>query len=111
MAPEHGRQSPTVARRTGQQPRLPLRARQFGDHHLHGVNNPNNATNYYYFFYDWTVSTQGIACASDRVPVTVTVTTSGVADLTVVEGSLQCSPTPRKGKSAPMGSGHGRRAL
>ena len=62
------------------------------------VNNPNNATNYYYFFYDWTVSTQGIACASDRVPVTVTVTTSGVADLTVLEGGLQVFPNPSEGQ-------------
>ena len=62
------------------------------------VNNPNNATNYYYFFYDWTVSTQGIACASDRVPVTVTVTTTGVADLTVLDGGLQVFPNPSEGQ-------------
>ena len=62
------------------------------------VTNPNNATNYYYFFYDWTVSTQGVACASDRVPVTVTVTTSGVADLTVLEGGLRVFPNPTQGQ-------------
>ena len=62
------------------------------------VNNPNNATNYYYFFYDWTVSTQGIACASDRVPVTVTVTTTGVADLTVLDGGLRVFPNPSEGQ-------------
>ena len=62
------------------------------------VNNPNNATNYYYFFYDWTVSTQGIACASDRVPVTVTITTSGIADLTVLEGGLSVFPNPSQGE-------------
>ena len=62
------------------------------------VNNPNNATNYYYYFYDWTVSTQGIACASDRVPVTVTITTSGIADLTVLEGGLSVFPNPSEGQ-------------
>ena len=30
------------------------------------VNNPDNATNYYYFFYDWTVATQAVP-----VPLTV----------------------------------------
>ena len=62
------------------------------------VNNPNNATNYYYFFYDWTVSTQGVSCSSDRVPVTVTVTTSGVADLTVLQGGLSVFPNPSNGQ-------------
>ena len=62
------------------------------------VSNPNNATNYYYFFYDWTVSTQGIACASDRVPVTVTITMSGIADLTVLEGGLSVFPNPSEGQ-------------
>ena len=62
------------------------------------VNNPNNATNYYYFFYDWTVSTQGVSCASDRIPVTVTVTTSGVADLTVLQGGLSVFPNPSNGQ-------------
>ena len=62
------------------------------------VTNPNNATNYYYFFYDWTVSTQGVTCASNRVPVTVTVTTSGVADLTVLGGGLRVFPNPTQGQ-------------
>ena len=62
------------------------------------VSNPNNATNYYYFFYDWTVSTQGISCASDRVPVTVTITTSGIADLTVLDGGLSVFPNPSQGE-------------
>jgi len=62
------------------------------------VNNPDNATNYYYFFYDWTVSTQGISCASDRVPVTVTVLASGVADLTVLQGGLSVFPNPTEGQ-------------
>ncbi len=62
------------------------------------VSNPNNATNYYYFFYDWTVSTQGVACTSDRVPVTVTITMSGIADLTVLEGGLSVFPNPSEGQ-------------
>lgn len=61
------------------------------------VSNPNNATNYYYFFYDWSVATQGIACASDRVPVTVTVEVSGIDDLTVLNGSLSLQPNPSNG--------------
>lgn len=61
------------------------------------VNNPDNATNYYYFFYDWTVATQAVACASDRVPVTVTVEVSGIDDLTVLEGALSLHPNPSNG--------------
>ena len=61
------------------------------------VSNPNNATNYYYFFYDWTVTTQGVACASDRVPVTVTVEVTGVDDLTVLDGNLTLHPNPSDG--------------
>ena len=61
------------------------------------VNNPDNATNYYYFFYDWTVATQAVACASDRVPVTVTVEVSGIDDLTVLKGSLSLHPNPSNG--------------
>jgi len=33
----------------------------------------SNATNYYYFFYNWVVQTPSVACASERVPVTITV--------------------------------------
>ena len=62
------------------------------------VNNPNNATNYYYFFYDWTVSTQGVACASDRVPVTVTITAVGVADIHPLDGGLSLFPNPSNGQ-------------
>jgi hypothetical protein len=61
------------------------------------VNNPSNATNYYYFFYDWTVATQAVACASDRIPVTVTVEVSGIDDLTVLEGALSLHPNPSNG--------------
>jgi hypothetical protein len=62
------------------------------------VNNPNNATNYYYFFYDWTVSTQGVACASDRVPVTVSVTAVGVADIHPLDAGLSLFPNPSNGQ-------------
>ena len=61
------------------------------------VNNPSNATNYYYFFYDWTVATQAVACSSDRVPVTVTVEVSGIDDLTVLNGALSLHPNPSNG--------------
>ena len=36
--------------------------------------NGANGQNYYYFFYDWTVSVDAVGCASERVPLTVTVT-------------------------------------
>jgi hypothetical protein len=61
------------------------------------VSNPNNATSYYYFFYDWTVTTQGVSCVSDRVPVTVTVEVTGVDDVTVLEGALRVHPNPSEG--------------
>ena len=62
------------------------------------VSNPNNATNYYYFFYDWTVSTQGVSCASERVPVTVTITAVGIADIGAFKGDLQLFPNPSEGQ-------------
>lgn len=33
----------------------------------------NNAYNYYYFFYNWVVQTPTVACASERIPLTITV--------------------------------------
>lgn len=36
--------------------------------------NGGDFDNYYYFFYDWQISTPEVTCISDRLPVTVTVT-------------------------------------
>ena len=55
----------------------------------------NNAYNYYYFFYNWVVQTPSVACASERVPVTVTVTVVGVEDVNVA--SLMLYPNPTNG--------------
>ena len=51
----------------------------------------NNATNYYYFFYNWVVQTPSIGCASDRVPVTVTVV--GISELTATAFDVFPNPT------------------
>lgn len=53
----------------------------------------NNATNYYYFFYNWVVQTPSVGCASDRVPVTITVV--GTTELAV--SSLDVYPNPTNG--------------
>ncbi|MGA1374860.1 MAG: FG-GAP-like repeat-containing protein, partial [Flavobacteriales bacterium] len=53
-----------------------------------------NATNYYYFFYDWVVETPSVACPSDRVPVTVTVV--GVEE--AAASLLQAFPNPASGE-------------
>ena len=50
-----------------------------------------NAQNYYYFFYDWVVSTPTAECPSDRVAVTVTVV--GVEELAARLG-LTAFPNP-----------------
>ena len=62
------------------------------------VNNPNNATNYYYFFYDWTVEYAGCRlcigpgtrhCDHHRV---------GVADIHPLDGGLSLFPNPSNGQ-------------
>jgi hypothetical protein len=53
-----------------------------------------NATNYYYFFYDWVVETPSVSCPSDRVPVTVTVV--GVEE--AAASLLQAFPNPASGE-------------
>ena len=53
----------------------------------------NNAYNYYYFFYNWDVQTPNIACASERIPVMVTVV--GVEGMEAA--SLVVFPNPSTG--------------
>ena len=50
-----------------------------------------NALNYYYFFYDWNVSTPSWECVSDRVEVTVTIV--GVEEIDGLE-SFNVFPNP-----------------
>lgn len=49
--------------------------------------------NYYYYFYDWTIKKEEMICPSDRVPVDVYVTTTGIEDLGSVTG-LNVHPNP-----------------
>jgi hypothetical protein len=54
----------------------------------------NNAFNYYYFFYNWVVQTPYLTCASDRVPVTITIV--GVEDLSAF--GMNVFPNPTNGE-------------
>jgi hypothetical protein len=54
----------------------------------------NNAFNYYYFFYNWVVQTPYLTCASDRVPVTITIV--GVQDLSAF--GMNVFPNPTNGE-------------
>lgn len=51
----------------------------------------NNAYNYYYFFYNWVVQTPFDGCASDRIPVTITVV--GMEEVSNAFQSLYPNPT------------------
>ena len=60
--------------------------------------NGANSQNYYYFFYDWTVSVDAVGCASERVPLTVTVTNPvGVGQIDGLEG-VSAFPVPTTGE-------------
>lgn len=62
--------------------------------------NGGNALNYYYFFYDWKVSVDAVGCASERVPLTVTVTNSvGVGEI-VGLNAVDAYPNPTAGALA-----------
>jgi hypothetical protein len=59
--------------------------------------NGGNAQNYYYFFYDWKVSVDAVGCASERVPLTVTVTNPvGVGQIAGLT-SIEAYPNPTSG--------------
>ena len=59
--------------------------------------NGANGQNYYYFFYNWTVSVDAVGCASERVPLTVTVTNPvGVGDIAGLNG-VSAYPVPTNG--------------
>lgn len=42
---------------------------------LVSITGSNQGSAYYYYFYDWKLTTPSVSCTSDRVPVTATVTT------------------------------------
>lgn len=53
----------------------------------------DNATNYYYFFYNWVVQTPFEGCPSDRIPVTIT-----IVGMEEEGGAVQSAyPNPTKG--------------
>ena len=56
----------------GSNPEYPFALGDFGAITGTSVNGANSL-NYYYFFYDWTVSVDAVGCVSARVPLTVTV--------------------------------------
>ncbi|NQX92626.1 MAG: T9SS type A sorting domain-containing protein, partial [Flavobacteriales bacterium] len=51
----------------------------------------DNAFLYYYFFYNWTVASEVIECASERIPVTITVV--GIEEISEIN-SLDVFPNP-----------------
>jgi hypothetical protein len=51
----------------------------------------NNAYNYYYFFYNWVVQTPFVACASERVPVTISFV--GIEGLDEIGFAVYPNPT------------------
>ena len=62
--------------------------------------NGGNALNYYYFFYDWKVSVDAVGCASERVPLTVTVTNPvGIGEIAGLN-AVDAYPNPTAGALA-----------
>lgn len=62
--------------------------------------NGANGQNYYYFYYDWTVSVDAVGCASARTPLTVTVTNPvGVGEI-VGLNTVEAYPNPTAGALA-----------
>ena len=59
--------------------------------------NGANSQNYYYFFYDWTVSVDAVGCASERVPLTVTVTNPSSVGQIAGLSSIDAYPNPTAG--------------
>ena len=59
--------------------------------------NGGNAQNYYYFFYDWKVSVDAVGCASERVPLTVTVTNPSSVGQIAGLTSIDAFPNPTAG--------------
>ena len=59
--------------------------------------NGANSQNYYYFFYDWKVSVDAVGCASERVPLTVTVTNPSSVGQIAGLSSIDAYPNPTAG--------------
>jgi len=73
---------------------------------LGGLGSITNSTagpefSYYYFFYDWQVESLPIACESDRVSITISVSVSGVEELLTSDNfSPVVSPNPALSSSS-----------
>ena len=80
----------------GSDPEYPYALADFGAITGTSVNGANGQ-NYYYFFYDWKVSVDAVGCASERVPLTVTVTNPvGVGQIAGLNG-VAAYPVPTSG--------------
>jgi len=80
----------------GSDPEYPYSLGDFGAITGTSVNGANSQ-NYYYFFYDWTVSVDAVGCASARVPLTVTVTNPvGVGTIDGL-AAVEAFPNPTTG--------------
>ncbi len=81
----------------GSNPEYPYALGDFGAITGTSVNGANGQ-NYYYFFFDWAVSVDGVGCPSPRVPLTVTVTNPvGVGQIEGLEG-VRAYPVPTTGE-------------
>ena len=62
--------------------------------------NGANGQNYYYFYYDWTVSVDAVGCASARTPLTVTVTNPVAVGEIAGLNAVEAYPNPTAGALA-----------
>ena len=77
----------------GSDPEYPYALGDFGEITGTSVNGANSQ-NYYYFFYDWTVSVNAVGCLSERVPLTVTVTNPTSVGQIAGLNSIDAYPNP-----------------
>lgn len=62
---------------------------------LGSINTTSNGSDFYYYFYNWKVSTPGVSCYSERVEATATVV--GIDELALVRKAM-IYPNPAQGK-------------
>ena len=83
----------------GSDPEFPYALGNFGAITGTTVNGANSQS-YYYFFYDWKVSVDAVGCASERVPLTVTVTNPSSVGTIAGLNSIDAYPNPTAGALA-----------